>query len=692
MRLKSLLRVVPPILLLLLLLLLPLLRPAMADEGMWPFDNFPATQVRQQHGVDITPAWLDRVRLATVRLAGCTASFVSPDGLLLTNHHCVASCLAQLSSAVEDRLRDGFIAGTRGAELRCPTQRADVLVKVEDISSQVQAAIAGLDDRAANEARKQALTRLERACEQAAPAREPRRCEAVALYGGGQHFLYQYKRYDDVRLVFAPEAAIGAFGGDPDNFQFPRWALDMSLMRAYEDGAPARTPGHLKINWNGAAEGEAVFVSGHPGTTQRLLTVAQLESQRRQLPLWLARASELRGRYIQYSKTGTEAARIVKDPLNSLENRIKVRRRMLDALLDPALLEQKRAAEQQLRASARLPAGKPDPWREIERAMAREQELYLPYTFLEDAAGFDSTLFSYARTLVRGAAERAKPSEQRLREFVDTALPRVEQQLLADVPVYPERERLTFSFGLERMREFLGPDHPLVRNLLAELTPDELARGLVTQSRLGDAAVRRQLWDGGQAAIEASDDPMIRMARLVDGPARAVRKQYEDEVEAVVSAATATIAAARFAALGTSVYPDASFSLRLNVGIVQGWKEGGSDVAPFSTLRRAFERATGVEPFKLPEPWLAKRDSLDLDTRMNLVSTNDIIGGNSGSPLVNAKGEIVGLIFDGNIHAISGAYWFDATRNRAVSVHPAILRVALTQVYEAAAIARELGL
>ena len=687
MRLKSLQVVLPS-----LLLALPLLRTAMADEGMWTHDNFPAAQVRQQHGVDITPAWLEHVRLSTVRLAGCTASFVSPDGLLLTNHHCVASCVAQLSTAEEDLLRDGFLAASRNEELRCLTQRADVLMKVEDITAQVNAATAGLDDRAANEARKQVLTRLEKACEQAAPVREPRRCESVALYGGGQHFLYQYKRYDDVRLVFAPEAAIGAFGGDPDNFQFPRWTLDMGLLRAYENGLPARTPEHLKINWNGPAEGEPVFVSGHPGTTQRLLTVAELESHRRILPLWLQRASELRGRYIQFAKTGAEAERIVKDPLSSVENRIKVRRRMLDALLDPALLEEKRAAEQKLRAATQLPAGKPDPWQQIERAMAREQELYLPYTFLEEAAGFDSTLFGHARSLVRAAAERSKPNEQRLREYVDTALPQLEQRLLAAVPVHAQREQLTLSFGLERMREFLGPDHPLVRNLLAELTPDELARGLVSQSRLADPDVRRQLWDGGQSAIEASDDPMIRMARLVDGPAREVRRQYEDEVEAVVDAATATIAAARFAALGTSVYPDATFSLRLNVGTVRGWTEGGEVVAPFTTLRRAYERATGAEPFLLPRSWQAMRDRLNLDTGMNLVTTNDIIGGNSGSPLLNARGELVGLVFDGNIHSISGAYWFDAARNRAVAVHPAIMRLALTEVYGASAIARELGL
>jgi hypothetical protein len=687
MRLKSLLLNLLPA----LLIVLPV-RPAQADEGMWTHGNFPTALVRQRYNVEITPAWLDRVRLATVRLANCTASFVSPDGLMLTNHHCAASCLAQLSTAAADRLRDGLIAATRDAELRCPTQRADVLMKMEEITLQVNAAVAGLDDKAANDARKQALTRLEKACEQAAGTRDPRRCEAVTLYGGGQYFLYQYKRYDDVRLVFAPEAAIGAFGGDPDNFQFPRWCLDMTLMRAYENGGPVATPNHLKINWNGPTAGEAVFVSGHPGTTQRLLTVAQLESQRMQLPLWLQRASELRGRYIQFSKTGAEAARIVKDPLNSLENNIKVRRRRLDALLEPALLEQKRSAEAQLRAATRLPAGTPDPWREIERAMAREQQLYVAYTFLENAAGFDSALFGYARTLVRGAAERPKANEQRLREFADTALPRVEQQLLADVPAYAERDRLTLSFGIERMREYLGPEHPLVRNLLAELSPDELALGLVSESKLGDVNLRRRLWEGGQAAIDASNDPMIRLARLVDAEARAVRKQYEDEVEAVVNAAAERIAAARFATLGTSVYPDATFSLRLNFGAVQGWEEAGTTVAPFTTLGRAFERATGSDPFRLPDSWMAKRGSLDMGTRFNLVSTNDIIGGNSGSPLINARGEIVGLVFDGNIHAISGNYWFDAARNRTVSVHPAIMRVALTQVYPAGAVARELGL
>jgi hypothetical protein len=662
-----------------------------ADEGMWTFDNVPVAQIRQTYGVDITPAWLDKVRAATIRLSNCTASFISGSGLILTNHHCAAACLAQLSSAGQDRLRDGYVSRTEAEEVRCPTQYADVLMKMDNITAQVNAATAGLDAKAANDARKKALTRLEQTCEKAAPATAPRHCESVRLYEGGQYFLYQYKRYDDVRLVFAPEDAIAAFGGDPDNFQYPRWCLDMSMLRAYENGRPAKTPVFLKVNWNGPAAGDAVFVSGHPGSTDRLLSVAQLEAQRAQLPFWLQRASELRGRYIQFGKTGAENERIVADPLNSLENSIKVRRKQLDALLDPALLAQKTAAERDLRARTTLPTGN-DPWQDLARASARELELNVPYTFVESGAGFNSSLLRYARTLVRAAAERAKPNESRLREFTDTQLQPLERQLTAAVPVYPAREKLTLSFGLERMREFLGPDHPLVRNLLAEFSPDQLATALVDGSRLADPVLRKHLWDGGQAAIDASSDPMIRIAKLVDPPARALRKQYEDEVEAVTDAASERIAAARFAALGTSVYPDATFTLRLNYGAVQGWTENGVPVAPFTTLARAFERSTGSDPFRLPDSWNNRRTQLDLTTPFNLSTNNDIVGGNSGSPLISAKGEVVGLMFDGNIHSISGSYWFDTAKNRSVAVHPAIIRAALTRVYDATRIAKELGL
>jgi hypothetical protein len=656
---------------------------------MWTYDNFPAALVKQRYGADITPAWLDRVRQATIRLSNCTASFVSPDGLILTNHHCAAACVAELSSEGNDRLANGFLARTRAEELRCTTQIADVLMAMEDVTAKVNAAVAGKDETAANEARKKVQTQLEQACEAQAGRRDPRRCETVRLYQGGQYFLYKYKRYDDVRLVFAPEQAIAAFGGDPDNFQFPRWCLDMAMMRAYENGKPVRTPGHLRINWSGPAENELVFVSGHPGSTDRLLTQAQLQSQREDLPFWLLRAAELRGRYIQFGKSGAENARIVEDPLNSLENGIKVRRRELDALVDPQLAAQKATAESELRARS---GGNEEPWSRIEAAMRREADLRIPYTFLEAGAGFNSGLFRYARALVRGAAERAKPSEDRLREFAETALPRLQQQIAAPVPVYPAREKLTLSFGFERMREWLGPDHALVRAILSEDSPDSLAQSLVDGTQLADPKLRQQLWDGGAAAIEASRDPMIRFAKLVDEQSRRVRKQYEDEVEAPVDAAAERIAALRFQAYGTSVYPDATFTLRLNFGTVQGWDEAGTAVPPFTRLERLFERATGSDPFRVPDSWQKVRAQLDLQTPFNLAGNNDIVGGNSGSPLINARGEIVGLMFDGNIHSISGSYWFDAAKNRSIGVHPAIMREALTKVYGAANLAGELGI
>ncbi|HSY05439.1 MAG TPA: S46 family peptidase [Steroidobacteraceae bacterium] len=673
--------------------------PAFSDGGMWTFHDFPQQLVNSKYGVDISAAWLERVRTATIRLSNCTASFVSANGLILTNHHCAEGCLDEHSTAARDLLHDGFLARTREQELRCGTQIADVLMETQNVTAQVSAALQGLDEKTANDKRKQTLTQLEQRCEEDSRHGKlgPLKCESVDLYQGGQYWLYKYHRYDDVRLVFAPERGIAAFGGDPDNFQFPRWCLDMSVLRAYAPGGkPAATPNFLSIRPQGADAGEVVFVSGHPGTTDRLLTVAQLESLRNvDLPRWLLRASELRGRFIQFGKTGAEAARIVDDPLNSLENSIKVRRGQLDALLDERLLQAKRAEEKALRdrvaADPQLAGQTGDPWADIARAQAHEHELYLPYTFLEPGAGFNSRLFVYARTLVRAAAERAKPNTQRLREYRDAALPRVQQRLLAPVPVYPELDKLTLSFGLERMREWLGPDAPIVRQLLVKDSPDTLAARVVDGSKLADPQLRKQLWDGGAAAVDASHDPMIELARAVDPQARAVRKRYEDEVEAPEQAASEKIARARYAIYGTSVAPDATFTLRLNFGTVQGWREGERDIDPFTHLRTLFERATGQEPFRVPDSWNAVREQLNMDTRFDLSTNNDIVGGNSGSPLIDRGGRIVGLMFDGNIHSIAGSYWYDPELNRAVAVDPAIMLEALRKVYKAQTLLTELG-
>ncbi len=664
---------------------------AHADEGMWTFDNVPTQRIAEQYGVKIDQPWLDRVRLATVRLAGCTASFVSEEGLILTNHHCITRCLAENSTKEKSLLDDGFIARNRDNEISCPTQVADVLVAMTEITAKISAATEGLDEKAANEARKQARTRLEQACENETGLK----CQTVSLYNGGQYFLYQYRRYTDVRLVFAPEAGIAAFGGDPDNFQFPRWCLDMAFLRAYENGAPVAISEPLRINFAGPAAGELVFVSGHPGSTDRLLTVSQLQALRDTvMPQSLLRASELRGRYIQFSKQGEAERRIVADTLSGLENGIKVRRKLLDALLNEDLMQAKREAEASLRAAAakdRALANLGDPWAEITAALKAASDTELDYTFLEGGAGFNSQLFRMARAIWRAAEERSKPNEQRLREYTDAALPRLRQQLAASAPIYPELETLTLSFGFERMREWLGPDHPVVRQLLTSDSPDGLAQKLVQNTRLTDPNERLKWWDASIEELRASDEPFIQLAREVDQTARRLRQQREDEIDAVIADAEERIARARFALFGTEVYPDATFTLRLNFGTVQGWRERGQEIKPFTRLETAFARATGEAPFAIPSSWQEKRERLNPDTPFNLSTNNDIVGGNSGSPLLNAQGEIVGLIFDGNIHSISGSYGFDPVMNRSVAVHPAIMQAALDQVYQAQSLLNEIN-
>jgi hypothetical protein len=511
---------------------------ASADEGMWTFDHFPSTTVAKEHGVEIGPTWLERVRLSVVRLSGCTASFVSERGLMLTNNHCVAGCLAQNSTREMSLIETGVLARNRNEELRCPTQIADVLMELQDVTPLVTTATRGLNDFAAKEKRRETFTTLEQRCEDTSQqSGNPLKCEAVTLYGGGQYWLYKYRRYTDVRLVFTPEADIAAFGGDPDNFQFPRWAFDVAFLRAYVDGQPAATPNYFAIDFDGPTAGELVFVAGHPGSTDRLLTVAELRTLRdRALPPSLLRASELRGRYAQFAKTSGDAERIVSDSLTGLENNLKVQRKLLDALLDDDLMQRKRAEEEKLRkyvaADRGLAAAIGDPWARIEGAQQAQAAFELPHTFIEGAAGFNSRLFRYARQLVRVAAERPKANTDRLPEYADAALPRIEQQLGAQVPVYPELERLTLSFSLERMREWLGPDHPVVRRLLATESPDSLAARLIEGSKLADPAVRMALWNGGQAAVDASQDSMIALARELDPEARALRARQESEVDA----------------------------------------------------------------------------------------------------------------------------------------------------------------
>ncbi len=674
--------------------LLALIGLANADEGMWTIDNFPSGQVADRYDVEIDDDWLRAAQLATTRLEnGCTGSFASSDGLVLTNNHCVWGCIRNLSSAERNLSDEGFMANSREQELRCPGEQVSVLIDLDDVTSKVAEATQALDDAEANEARKAALTELETACEEAAGGEL--KCEAVSLYNGGQYFIYKYKRYDDVRLVFAPEVDIAAFGGDPDNFNFPRWCLDMSFLRAYEDGKPASTPNYLRWRQGGPKAAEPVFVSGHPGSTDRLLTVSQLKLQRDVvLPLWLLRYSELRGRMLAWQNTSEEAARTVQQRIARIENAIKVRRNQLKALHNDSMLAEKERQEEQLSAAVaadpELNAAYGNAWELIDDAIDIQRNFYEEHLFIEGGAAFNSELFDYARTMVRGTAERELPNSQRMREYTDAALPRVEQGLSAARPIDKEYEKLSLTFSLEKLREWLGPDSKYVHSILGKESPEGLAEKLVEGSRLEDPELRKALWDGGVEAVSASEDSMIRLAIAIDPEARALRERFENEVEAPLIRGEEMIADARFRIYGSDTYPDATFTLRITYGAVEGWEEKGQLVDPFTRTSRLFERTTGQRPFMLPDSWQAAREKLDANTPFNFVATTDITGGNSGSPIVAADGNLVGLAFDGNIHSIAGDYWFDPATNRTVGVNTAIMLEALRTVYGADHLVNEL--
>ena len=670
---------------------------ARAEEGMWTFDGFPKAVVAEKYGVKIDDAWLAHLRSSSVRLeGGCSGSFVSPRGLVLTNHHCTDKCIQGLSTAENDLIAHGFLAKSAAEERQCEAFQVSVLMSLRDVTNDVLTASQGLDGAAAGKAQDAAKTRIEEACEKEAKD-EHVRCEVRDFYQGGQFRLFTYRRYTDVRLVFAPELAIANFGGDPDNFNFPRFNLDMALLRVYDDGKPLAPERFLAWDLDGAAAGEPVFVSGHPGQTNRLWTVEQLKTQRDVVfPHRLLVASEYRGRLIEFSRRGPEPQRIALDALLGVENGLKVRRGQMTALLDDRVLAKKAAEEAALAKNVETSN---DPkvraalgaWDEIARAERTYREIYLRHRLLEQRAGFDGDLFEHARRLVRGAVERQRPNGERLREYTESALRRIELDLGSKAPIHLELESLRLGFSLDKMREWLGPDDPIVRSVLGNDTPEQVAAAAVLGTSLHQVEVRLALWKGGAEAIAASQDPMIALALKVDAASRAVRNRFEGEVDAVEKAAAERIPRARFALLGTSVYPDANFTLRLSYGAVAGWHEGDHEVPPFTTFGGTFARATGKDPFLLPPSWLAAKNRLDLSTPFNFVATTDIIGGNSGSPMVGRDGKVVGLVFDGNIHSTAGGLFYDETLNRTVAVHSTGILEALRKVYGAEALAAELA-
>ncbi len=662
------------------------------DEGMWLLNNFPSRQLQKLHGFAPSQQWLEHVQLAAVRFAGgCSGSFVSSHGLLMTNHHCASHCIQQLSTAQKDYVKSGYNAKDSRDELKCPDMEVNQLISISDVTAQVNSATLGHTGAEYHLASKAVQTKIERDC----TTSDEIRCDVVSLYRGGRYDLYKYRRFQDIRLVFAPEFEAAFFGGDPDNFMFPRYDLDVAFLRVYEKGQPVVPYSYFRWSPSGPKEGDLTFVPGHPWRSSRELTVAQLEVLRdRSLPDWLLHLAEARGLLTEFQRRGPEQKRISSNLLFGIENSFKANKGRIDALHDPEVFGAKIAEENSLKARVQakpeLKAIVGNAWQDIAEAEHKFAAIRLPYLMLEQGRGFWSELFDHARRLLRATTELTKPNEMRLREYTDAQRPVFMRQVSSAAPIYDELEILTLTYSLTKLREELGADASIVTRVLGKQSPFGLATQLVKGTRLKDAKFRKALLEGGASAIAKSSDPMLELARTIDDEARAVRKDYEDNVAAIVEKSAELIARARFEVFGTSIYPDATGTLRLSFGEVRGYEEGGKIVVPFTDFRRAFERATDNEPFVLPKSWLDSKSRLDLSTRLNFCTTNDIIGGNSGSPVIDQDAQIVGIIFDGNIHSLGGDYAYEPKKNRAIAVDSAAITQALERTYRAQRIVEEL--
>jgi peptidase S46-like protein len=668
---------------------------ASADEGMWLYNEAPKDKIKAKYGFQLTQEWLDHVRLSSVRFNnGGSGSFVSADGLTFTNHHVGAGCVQQLSSEGHDYIKSGFNAKTQAEERKCPNLELNQLVGIEDVTDKVNAGVKPeMSAAAVGQAQRSAMSQIEKDCGSSTGLR----CDVVIFYSGQVYNLYKYKKFTDVRLVFAPEFDAAFFGGDPDNFTYPRYDLDITFFRVYEDGHPAHLDNYLHWSRTGVKDGDLIFVSGHPGNTSRMQTMTQMEFTRDMgYPMSLASLKRRIALLQDFSKQSEENARIAKEDIFGLQNSQKAITGYDSGLLDKSIMDAKASDEAQQRASYKADtknAGKPDPWDEIAQAMKQQRDIYPQLTYLERLRGFASGLPQIARVLVRSAEEKTKPNADRLREFRDSALPSLEQQLFSTAPVYKSLDTVLLADSLAEMQDALGKDNADVQKVLNGKTPADAAKDIVTGTKLDDVAVRKQLYEGGEAAIAASNDPLIIAMRAVEPAARALRKQYDDKIDSVVRRDGTLIAKARFAQSGFSQPPDATFTLRLSYGAVRGYKENGKDIPYFTTMSGAFEHAAehnNQSPYNLAQSWISSKSKLDLNTPLNFVSTPDIIGGNSGSPTVNKQGEIVGIIFDGNIETLPWQFAYSDAQGRAVSVDSRGIQEALRKIYGAAGLADEL--
>jgi len=669
---------------------------ALADEGMWTFNNVPRAEIKKKYGFEVTDEWLNKVRLASVRFNnGGSGSFVSPNGLVLTNYHIVEDIVGEVSTPEKDLAKEGFVAKTRADEIKAPSLELNVLQSIEDVTARVNGAVkADATDAAAFAARRAEIAAIETESLKATGLRS----DVVTLYQGGQYNLYRYKKYTDVRLVFVPEFQAAFFGGDPDNFNFPRFNIDMALVRVYENDQPVHPENYFKWSTAGAKEGSLVFVTGNPGSTSRLDTVAHLEQLRdTSIPIILRLLERREAMLKKYMAMGEEQTRQAQNELNSIQNALKVYRGQLAGLKDPALMARKMKEEQALRKSIAANPERQKLYGDAWDAIAKAHKAYPSYIrdrrIFEQLGGFNSTFFDFARTLVRLAAENEKPNAERLPEYTDARRASLELALYSPAPIHEDFEKLKLADSLAFMVELLGADNALVKQVLDGKSPEARANELIAGTKLEDVAFRKELAKGGKAAIDASTDPIIVVTRLIDAKAREARTRYESEVTGVERANYSKIARARFETEGTKLYPDATFTLRLSYGAVEGYTENGKKVPPFTTLGGLYARADSFKqefPYNLPPRWLEKKKDLNLNTPFNFVSTNDIIGGNSGSPSINQNGELVGLIFDGNIQSLVGDFMYDGSVNRAISVDSRGMLEVLKKVFNANEIAAEL--
>ena len=666
---------------------------ARADEGMWLYNTFPAEKVQKQYGFLPTQEWLDHLRSYSVRFNnGGSGSFVSADGLAFTNHHVGADCIEKLATSGADYMKAGFYAKSQAEEAKCPDLELNVLVGIEDVTAKVKAgAKKSMSTADVGQAQRSAMSALELDCASSTGLR----CDVVTLYSGEVYNLYKYKKYTDVRLVFAPEFAAAFFGGDPDNFTFPRYDLDITFFRIYENGKPVHLDNYLRWSNVGVKEGDLIFVSGHPGRTDRQETVAQIMFLKDvDFPARLANYKRRIDALQKFSAESTENARVAQEDIFGLQNSQKAIGGEYKALQNTAVLLKMHTAErEQEQAYVAKHAGEPNPWEEISNAVKVNREIYDSLMYVERMRGFTSDLAGYARTLVRVAAEKPKPNGDRLREYRDSALPSLEQALFSTAPVYKSLETVTLTTGLAQLKDALGIDDPAVKAALQGKSPAEAAKALIAGTKLEDVAVRKQLYEGGKVAIDASTDPLIVLMRTVDPEAREARKRFDDEVDAVVRRDGATIVRARFAQTGFTQPPDATFTLRLSYGPVKGYEEGGKKVPYCTTFAGAFQHAEehgNKPPYELAPSWIKMKSKLNLQTPLNFVSTADIIGGNSGSPTVNKAGEVVGIIFDGNIQSLALDFYYDDRQARAVSVDSRGIIEALRNIYGANGLADEL--